>query len=547
MRGAHCGLPMPGEAMMSNWFHFCTMSVAALQRNRMQSLLALLGVTIGVGALVASLALGRGARDALRDQLLAAGANVVVITAGNYRAQRATDSEASADHASRPQPPPPGLLAALQQLQQNHQPGLRQAVHDPSRQYLEAVLRHAGAGSLQQGLRLLQTHFEDDPMAEHDHPTARERLGDAMAGLGAAATLTLDDAQAIRSGLPGIQFVASGVHENARLARADDASQQWFTRLHGTEAQLPSIRRGWTFPEGRFLDPREVARAEQVMVLGRVVADRLFGAGNKAVGRKVLLWNQPFEVIGVTSSSSWAVQPAAGDDQFDAVYVPVTTVHRLLNLSKLNTITATTVSAGDTTRIAGEITTLLRQRHGISDLMPDDFTVRTMAQEAIGKGLPPDLARIVSGNLQSMDTLTIEQLSASLQRANRTMLALLAGVAAVSLLVGGIGVANLQLLAVTQRTREVGLRMALGARRRDITWQFVVEAVLLCIAGGLLGIMLGMLVSSGLQQVFRWSAVIPPYSAVLAMVVAVLLGVVAGVYPARRAAALDPIGALHHE
>src|SRR5690606_28884436 len=182
-------------------------------------------------------------------------------------------------------------------------------------------------------------------------------------------------------------------------------------------------------------------------------------------------------------------------------------------------------------------------RHGSSDVMPDDFTVRTQAQQVLGKGLPPDLARVVGGNLSSVDEMTVAQLSASLQRANGTMLALLAGVAAVSLLVGGIGVTNLQLLAVTQRTREVGLRMALGARSRDIARQFVAEAVLLCMAGGIAGIVLGAGVASGLRHLLQWSAVIPSYSAVLALIVAVLLGVAAGVYPARRAASLDPIGA----
>jgi len=526
--------------------HFFLLSLRALQRNRIQTLLAMLGVMIGVGALVASLALGRGAQEALRDQLLAAGANMIVVTAGNYQQERSQGTEAPADHAARQPLLPSHLLQVFLELQrkeqgQGMQPALWQSESQVQR-LLRQVLAQEGTA-----LRLLRTHFEDDPMAEHDHPTAKERLGDSMAGLGAAATLTLDDALAIRSRIPGIQFVASGVHENARITLANDSSKQWFTRLHGTEAELPEIRRGWTFPYGRFLTAGQVADSEQVMVLGRVVADRLFGEGVDPVGREVLLWNQVFKVTGVVGSRSWAVQPVAGDDQFDAIYIPVTTVHRLLNLSKLNTITVTTASAGDTTRIAGEIVALLRQRHGISDMMADDFSVKTQAQQTLGKGLPPDLAKVVGGNLAAMDTLTIEQLSASLQKANGTMLVLLAGVAAVSLLVGGIGVTNLQLLSVTQRTREVGLRMALGARRRDIATQFVLEAVLLSLLGGVLGVGFGVLVAGSLEELFQWSTVVSPLAAGLAVTVAALLGVVSGVYPARRAARLDPIGALHHE
>jgi putative ABC transport system permease protein len=278
-----------------------------------------------------------------------------------------------------------------------------------------------------------------------------------------------------------------------------------------------------------------------------VVSDHLFGEGVNPVGRIVLLWHQPFKVIGVIGSRSWATQPAAGDDQFDAVYVPVTTIDRLLNLSKLNTVSVTTQSVGDTKRVAKQITDLLRKRHHITAAAPDDFTVTTVAQQVLGKGLPPDLARAVTGNMASVDQLTVEQLSASLSRTNWIMLSLLAGVAAVSLLVGGIGVMNLLLLSVTQRTREVGLRIALGARRSDIAVQFVLEAMLLSVIGGLLGILFGIAASGSLQKFFQWSAVVSPMTAACAVLVAALLGIVFGVYPARRAAGLDPIEALRHE
>lgn len=524
--------------------HTLSLSLSALRRNRLQTALALVGVMVGVAALVSSLALGRGAQAALRDQLLAAGANMIVVTAGNYQVESNDSGGVQADHAQlrrpAPQPLPGFLVAALRDATRTR---LRNAVYrsDPVAEAAERIVIELRSG----GLRF--AHFEDDPFAEHDHPTASERLGDSMAGLGAAATLTRDDARAILAGIPGVQFVASGVHERARVVLGSDSGRQWFTRLHGTESGLTRIRRGWTFPEGRFFNAREVADADQVAVLGRVVADRLFGPGVDPVDQTIVLWNQPFVVRGVVGSSSWMAQPSPGDDQFDAVYVPVSTVHRLLNLSKLNTITVTTSSAGDTTRIAREITALLRQRHGIADTMPDDFKVRTLAQERLGGGLPPGLARVVGGNLAELDNLTIEQLSLSLEKANRTMLSLLAGVAAVSLLVGGIGVTNLQLLSVTQRTREVGLRMALGARRRDIAWQFLLEAVLLAVCGGVLGILLGFLAAGSLEELFQWTTEISPLTSTVSLLVAVLLGAGAGVYPARRAAALDPIGALHHE
>jgi len=173
--------------------------------------------------------------------------------------------------------------------------------------------------------------------------------------------------------------------------------------------------------------------------------------------------------------------------------------------------------------------------------------VTSVAQQVLGKGLPPELARVVSGNMKGVDQMTVASLSASLQRTNWTIVALLAGVAGVSLLVGGIGVMNLLLFSVTQRTREVGLRIALGARHSDIAAQFLLEAVLLSVIGGLLGIVCGVAASGGLAKFFQWSAVVSPLAAVLAVVVAAILGIVFGVYPAQRAARLNPIEALRYE
>jgi putative ABC transport system permease protein len=480
------------------------LAVKALTRNRLQTLLAVLGMTVGVSAVVTSMALGNGAQQAINDQLRAAGANVIIVTAGNYKVKNDEVGGGVADHYSA----------------------------DASR-------------STPRAYRLiLAAHPEDDPMAVHNHPTAKQRLGDMAAGLGSAATLTRDDAEAIRREVPGVQLVAAGVHENARVFNGD---RQWFTRLHGGDTELPRIRSGWAFAHGRYFSSAEVRDTAQVVMLGRVASDRLFGAGVNPVGREVHVWKQPFRVIGVVTSKSWAVRPATGDDQFDAVYVPFTTIHRLLNLTKLNTITVTTASVGDTTRVARDVVRLLRARHRIGEAAPDDFTVRTQAQQALGHGLPPSLARVVSGNLTGVEQVTIEQLSRAMQRANWTMVSLLAGVAMVSLLVGGIGIMNILLLSVTERTREIGLRIAVGARRRDVLLQFVSESIVLSLAGGLLGILCGALASGGLAQVFRWATVISPVSIVVAVIASVLVGVGFGVVPARRAAMLDPIEALRHE
>lgn len=563
--------------------HFLFMAFQALIRNRMQTGLAMLGVMVGVGALVTSFALGRGAQQSVEDQLKAAGANLIVVTAGNYAKgkEERSDPDGNIGHTwndpDRGLPRTPGFNSApvLQQVAWNSEPvliypdGARPQADGGARMLYPMAYGFVPAGRQgeageplswaeqplsEQGwseqswsgqAKMLPVHFEDDPFEIHDHPTAKDRLGDVTAGLGAAATLTVEDAKAIRQ-MAGVQHVVSGVHENAHIF-TEGKKSQWFTRLHGTEWALPEIRSGWTITHGRFLTEADAEQTAQVMVLGKIAADKLFGAGANPVGKTVTLWNQSFKIIGVVSSRSWASQPEAGDDQFDAVYVPVSTINKLLNLSKLNTITITAQSAGEVSKLSKQIKLMLRSRHKIKEEQPDDFTVTTIAQQAIGKGIPPQLARVISGNLEQVDQLTIEQLSSSLRRTNVIMLALLASVAAVSLLVGGIGVMNLLLLSVTQRTREVGLRIALGARRSDIAAQFVLEALLLCVIGGVLGILVGVLASGSLEQFFQWTAIVSPMSALVALLVAALLGIAFSIYPARRASLLDPIEALRHE
>ena len=190
---------------------------------------------------------------------------------------------------------------------------------------------------------------------------------------------------------------------------------------------------------------------------------------------------------------------------------------------------------------------LLRRRHGITEQMPDDFTVQTQAEKLLGSGLPPDVARVVAGNMGSVDDITMEQLSGSLERANTTMVTLLASIAGVSLLVGGIGVVNLLLLSVTQRTKEVGLRLSVGATRRDIVLQFMSEATALTLIGGVIGILVGLSVVHMVGELLGWAVYLSTLSMVIAVVISAALGVLAGLYPAYKASSLEPVGALYYE
>jgi putative ABC transport system permease protein len=483
-------------------------ALKALGSNRLQTVLTMLGITVGVATVLAMMAVGAGAQRSIEQQVRAAGLNQITIRAGNWRPKVTDSDEAVA-----------------------HQGDARESLTHPLQRLNDDVVKIA-------------FHPEDDPMEKHDHPTSRQRLGDLEAGLGSAATMTFADAEAIRQ-LPGVGYVAGGIHENIRV-HLDQ--KRWFTRMHGTDVMMPSIKRAWTFSAGRFFTEREQNRAEQVIVLGQVVADRLFAVGANPVGHTVTLWNQPFEVVGVVTSATWVVQPAPGDDQFDAVYMPYTTTQRLLNLSKLNDITVTAESSGAVSHLSREITKLLRARHGIGDNDPDDFTIITQATKALTTGgLPPSVARAVAANVAELEKVTLEQLALTMERASRTMTWLLAAVAAVSLLVGGIGIMNITLLSVTERTKEIGLRMAVGARGKDVMRQFLFEALVISAAGGLLGIIIGVLASVAIARSLQWATVVSPFSVLLAFGVAAAVGVFFGWYPARRAAQLDPIVALRRD
>jgi putative ABC transport system permease protein len=396
-------------------------ALKALGRNKMRTALTMLGMIIGVAAVITMVALGTGAQTSIESQIQSAGTNMVMVSAGNF---------------------------------------------------------------MQGGVRM---------------------------GQGNASTLTPDDANAIR-GVQGVQYVAAGVNTRGQVVAGN---QNWGTQIQGTDVDMPLIR-SWPVQTGAFFTPQDVTTASKVAVLGTVVRDQLFGPDVDPTGQVIRINNQPFTVSGVLISKG---QSGMGTDQDDVVFVPYTTVmKKMRGITFIQQAQVSAVSANDTSATADRIAALLRVRHKIQPGDPDDFMVRTM-----------------------------EEMAAVRVQATQTMTALLASIAGVSLLVGGIGIMNIMLVSVTERTREIGLRMAIGARGRDVLLQFLVEAVVLSLFGGAIGIGLGFALSQGVTFWMQWPTAVSPQAVLVAFGFAAVTGVFFGFYPARKAAALDPIDALRFE
>ena len=339
--------------------------------------------------------------------------------------------------------------------------------------------------------------------------------GGAFGGFGTQPTLTWDDLKAMRSEVPTVRYAAALLHKATQISSEE---HNWNTSVNGTSPDYFAIR-DWQAESGSLFTSTDVEGQIKNAVLGKTVVDKLFGPSSDPLGQSIRINNVPFQVIGVLETKGQSMQ---GQDNDDVVFIPETTFQTKIQggLQKYvnGTILISADSEEDTGRAQKQVTALLRDRHRIQPSDEDDFNVR-------------NLADIASTATAATAALTL----------------LLAAIAAVSLLVGGIGIMNIMLVSVTERTREIGLRMAVGAKGRYILAQFLAESLVLAVTGGLIGMFLGISVTQFLARHFGWNIPVRPEVIVLAIGFSMLVGVGFGLFPARKASRLDPIVALRYE
>jgi putative ABC transport system permease protein len=339
--------------------------------------------------------------------------------------------------------------------------------------------------------------------------------GGARGGSGSMPSLTWDDLKAIQTQVTTVGAAAPSLRSSAMIITED---QNWTSSVYGTTPDYFIIR-NWPMASGVGMTQSDVDSGTKIAILGRTVVDKLYGPDADPSGQVVRIKGIPFQVVGVASAKG---QSAQGQDYDDAVFVPVTTfqakIQGGLQAYISGSIMVAATGSGTVSRAEREVTDLLRDRHHIRIGGDDDFSIRNLAEMASAQ-----------------------------QEGTKTMTTLLASVAAVSLLVGGIGIMNIMLVSVTERTREIGIRVAVGAKRWHILSQFLAEALALSLAGGLLGITLGVLAAHQLADRFKWPILIKPEIVLISVGFSMFVGVVFGFYPARKAAGLDPIEALRKE
>jgi putative ABC transport system permease protein len=395
-------------------------ALAGLKANKLRALLTMLGIIIGVGAVIAMVSIGMGVKDKVATSIAGLGSNLLVVTPGASNAG-----------------------------------GSRQAA-------------------------------------------------------GSSITLNEKDALAISQEVSGINLVAPSVGRSYQVVFGN---QNWTTSVQGTTPDIQGIR-NYNVEEGSFFTNQDVETRARVAVLGKTVAENLFNGGTP-IGQTIRINNAPFRVVGVLEAKG----ESAGGNQDDTVIIPLKTAQeRLIGITYVQNINVQATGTDVIYQVQEDITTLLRARHKLAATTPDDFTVRNMVA-----------------------------IMATADETTSMITSLLAVVAGLSLLVGGIGIMNIMLVSVTERTREIGIRKALGARYHNILLQFLIEAIVISVAGGLLGIALGIGVSYVISSVAGWKTLISSLAIVAAFGFSVFIGLFFGIYPARKAALLDPIEALRYE
>src|SRR6185369_16922215 len=398
-------------------------ALRALSRNKLRSSLTMLGIIIGVGAVIANLAIGQGASAQIQAQIANLGNNMLYVMSGSMN------------------------------------------------------------------------------------------TGGMRGGAGSSNTLIPEDADAIERECPSVRAVSPGVRANGQLVFGN---QNWVASsgIQGTNEKFVDIRL-WPISSGEFFTEGDVRTAARVCVIGKTVADNLF-AGADPVGQTMRIRNLPFRVIGVLSTKG---QNQYGQDQDDTVIVTYTAaLKKMLSRTDINQVMVSAISPSATFTAEKQITDLLRQRHKLGANQENDFFVRNLA----------DVAEIADAQSKIMTNL-------------------LASIAGVSLLVGGIGIMNIMLVSVTERTREIGIRMAIGARSGVIRRQFLIESITLSVAGGIIGVIFGIIASIIISRTLNWPTLVSPFSIIASVLFSMLVGILFGYYPARKAAALDPIDALRYE
>ena len=405
-----------------NYWMIVKISLKALNRNKIRSALTMLGIIIGVAAVIAMVSLGQGAQRQIQAEISSMGDNTVWVRAGSRRSW-----------------------------------GVRSAS-------------------------------------------------------GSKNTLKASDFDAMTRECPAVKLVSPSA---STVAQVVFGNQNWNTQIRGYNEHYPQLR-SWTISQGTFYGEEHVKAAARVAVLGNTVWKELF-SGSDPVGQTIRVKNLSFQVIGVLRAkgyNNW------GRDQDDVIVVPYTTVQKkfLRGAMSVQSGVVQAVNARATYAAEKQIKALLRQRHRLGPFQDDDFMVHNLSE-----------------------------IAEAAESTSRIMSYLLSGIAAISLLVGGIGIMNIMLVAVSERTREIGIRMAIGARPSHVRIQFLSESIALCILGGILGLLLGVGISMTIAMVLGWPTMVSPYSAVISIIFSAAIGIFFGYYPAHKAAALDPIEALRYE